>query len=196
MKSLQIRSFFLVRIQSECGKIWTRKKHRIIASSPQLFTNWLLNVQSCKLYNNKYLIASAQMKNTELIQYNDWLYLDFFQQLLNDGILFNKRYCMHLFIKILRFFHFTAFPQYEVRIWGPSDFVGSTDNYVYLKSCTLIFFNNAKLLIFKVSTLPWLSFFKVSLKKFLKWKRLGGQINFDAWYYLRYICVFSTRKKT
>ena len=46
-----------------------------------------LEVQSCKLYNNKYIIALTQITNTEIFAFKDVVVF----KLLNHGVLFTNR---------------------------------------------------------------------------------------------------------
>ena len=46
-----------------------------------------LKVQSCKLYNNKYIIALAQITNTEIFTFKAVVVF----KLLNDEVLFTNR---------------------------------------------------------------------------------------------------------
>ena len=48
---------------------------------------FLLKVQSCKLYNNKYVIASTQITNTEIFEFIAVLVF----KLLSRKVLFTKR---------------------------------------------------------------------------------------------------------
>ena len=48
-------------------KVERRKNRRIRASSHKFPIN--LKVQSCKLYNNKHMIASTQLTNTEIFAF-------------------------------------------------------------------------------------------------------------------------------